>query len=275
MQDKTLEVQPRNATNRWVAIADTRLIIFPSTDRPGPICVALRESGDRCAQPVWSGEPLLPTEVAVPARGMIDAFDPGDRLASRLLAQRCERHIDDTGPNALTPEWVDLDPDDHAELLEEHYCIWTSDGLRFRVDEGDSPMPHLDVTAAMFTTPNVNRTIPRPLASFGDPSAKPTALYRYFDAADVLLYIGITEILHRRASAHFAYSSWMDFAIRSTIERFPNRSSGENAEAAAIKAELPLFNSQHADLEIVTPMLVAYLVDHERYDMLAPVLSRG
>jgi hypothetical protein len=49
----------------------------------------------------------------------------------------------------------------------------------------------------------------------------PTALYRYYDDQDRLLYIGISGSLWARVTAHVKASSWMDFAARSTITRLP------------------------------------------------------
>lgn len=103
----------------------------------------------------------------------------------------------------------------------------------------------------------------------------PTALYRYFDADDLLLYVGISDRLRIRTGSHVAGSSWMDFAVRSTIERHPTRAIALEVEEAAIKAEHPLFNHQHNDTPEARRALVGYLVKHDRLDLLAPAVSRG
>lgn len=78
-----------------------------------------------------------------------------------------------------------------------------------------------------------------------DQEASPTALYRWYDADGHLLYIGITGNLLDRTSQHNSDSSWMEFAARAAVERYPSRPEALAAEEAAIKKEHPLFNSQH------------------------------
>ena len=118
---------------------------------------------------------------------------------------------------------------------------------------------------------------------FCDPSAPwlprilptPTALYFWFDADGVLLYIGITGDLATRQSSHAKRSSWAEFADHSQIHRFPSRPEAEAAEKAAIEAERPLFNHVHNDTAEARQRLVAYLIEHGRMDLLAPAVSRG
>jgi predicted GIY-YIG superfamily endonuclease len=107
------------------------------------------------------------------------------------------------------------------------------------------------------------------------PDDKPTALYRWWDAADLLLYIGISDELAERVKGHVKGSSWMDFAVRSTIERHPTRSAALDAEETAIKAERPLFNHQHNSTPEAQKRLVEYLIKHNRIDLLAPAVFRG
>ncbi len=102
-----------------------------------------------------------------------------------------------------------------------------------------------------------------------------TALYRYFDAQGRLLYVGISEHLRTRTLAHVRASSWMDFAVRSTIERYPNRGEAEAAERSAIEAGLPLFNSVYNDDPAAIRRLVDYLIEHGRTDLLVAAVSRG
>lgn len=103
----------------------------------------------------------------------------------------------------------------------------------------------------------------------------PTALYFWYDAADVLLYIGITGDLATRQSSHAKRSSWSEFADHSKIRRFPSRPEAEAAEKAAIESERPLFNHVHNDTPEARQRLVAYLVERGRMDLLAPAVSRG
>jgi predicted GIY-YIG superfamily endonuclease len=102
-----------------------------------------------------------------------------------------------------------------------------------------------------------------------------TALYRWWDAADLLLYIGISDELSNRVNGHAKESSWMEFAARSTITRYPSRAEAAAAEVAAIKSERPLFNQKHNNSPEARQRLVEYLIEHERLDLLAPAVSRG
>lgn len=103
----------------------------------------------------------------------------------------------------------------------------------------------------------------------------PTALYRWFDADDRLLYVGITSSLRARQSSHAKKSSWEAFAVRATIERYPCRADAEQAELDAIRAERPLFNDVGNDHPDAVRDLVTYLAERGRFDLLAPAVSRG
>lgn len=105
--------------------------------------------------------------------------------------------------------------------------------------------------------------------------ARTTALYRWWDEADVLLYIGIAEHIGTRTKGHAKGSSWMEFAVRSAVERVPSRSGALEAEEAAIKAEHPIFNEQHNNTPEARRRQIEYLIEHDRLDLLAPAISRG
>lgn len=100
-------------------------------------------------------------------------------------------------------------------------------------------------------------------------------LYRWYDGAGRLLYIGITGDLLTRQASHSRKSSWVQFAAGSTIERHPTREAALASEERAIKLELPLFNKQHNDTPEARRRLVEYLIERGRLDLLAPAVSRG
>lgn len=79
-------------------------------------------------------------------------------------------------------------------------------------------------------------------------SPEPTALYRYFDAADVLLYVGISIDPDERWKAH-RYGTdrdgWPKEAVRRTVEWRDSRPEALTAEEEAIKTEKPLYNEKH------------------------------
>jgi hypothetical protein len=78
------------------------------------------------------------------------------------------------------------------------------------------------------------------------PDGMTTALYRRFDSEDLLLYVGVSDGLRTRSKWHERHSPWTPFVARRTTEWFASRAEAEAAEKAAIKAEGPLFNKQHA-----------------------------
>lgn len=75
-------------------------------------------------------------------------------------------------------------------------------------------------------------------------TARRTALYRFFDSDDQLLYIGIAYDPNLRRYQH-AGQPWRDAVARQVIEWYPSRQAAEDAERKAIEAELPLHNIQH------------------------------
>ena len=69
-----------------------------------------------------------------------------------------------------------------------------------------------------------------------------TILYRWFDAAGALLYVGISDSLASRTKAHARGSEWYPKAARSTLESFETREAAMAAEKKAIKTEGPQYN---------------------------------
>jgi hypothetical protein len=72
-------------------------------------------------------------------------------------------------------------------------------------------------------------------------------LYRLYDAADVLLYVGVTDNLPRdRFNRHGRRHGWWPEV--STVDLEPHRAIwlALAAERAAIKAERPLYNKRSA-----------------------------
>lgn len=76
-------------------------------------------------------------------------------------------------------------------------------------------------------------------------AAKTTELYRHYDEAGRLLYVGISLSTGQRLRGHKARSSWWPLVAKITIERFPSREAALTAEAEAIRTEKPLHNSHH------------------------------
>lgn len=69
-----------------------------------------------------------------------------------------------------------------------------------------------------------------------------TKLYRYYDAAGELLYVGISNNALRRLAQHEASKTWQDNVTRVEIEAHPTREAALGAERRAIASENPIHN---------------------------------
>jgi len=85
------------------------------------------------------------------------------------------------------------------------------------------------------------------LISIGQASlnTRPHALYRFYDASDVLLYVGITVDPAARFKKHRGDKPWWDDVDHIGIEKFTTRKEAEAAEKKAIQTEQPLHNVVH------------------------------
>ncbi len=73
-----------------------------------------------------------------------------------------------------------------------------------------------------------------------------TVLYRFFDADDVLLYVGITDKPGSRWEQHMREQPWWPEARRQVTQWLDSRKLAEAAEQAAIRDECPVYNVAHA-----------------------------
>jgi predicted GIY-YIG superfamily endonuclease len=71
---------------------------------------------------------------------------------------------------------------------------------------------------------------------------KPTSLYRFYDAENRLLYVGITLHVPNRWSDHARGKSWWRDVDHSTVEHFATRAEAAAKELTAIRTEGPLYN---------------------------------
>lgn len=99
-----------------------------------------------------------------------------------------------------------------------------------------------------------------------------TALYRFYDAAGELLYIGISNDPDARWKSHrYGIAKWPTLVASRKDEWYDSRWAAEEAEVAAIKAERPLFNSSHNFVEVTfTPAIWAHpVVGHRKREVIA------
>lgn len=71
----------------------------------------------------------------------------------------------------------------------------------------------------------------------------PTAVYRHYDAAGCLLYVGCSSDPHSRFVNHKCSSPWAFRVATISLEWFDDRATALAAEKAAIEAERPPYNS--------------------------------
>lgn len=77
-------------------------------------------------------------------------------------------------------------------------------------------------------------------------TTRPNVLYRFWNAKDQLLYVGITVNPGSRWQTHERDKAWWADVARVTVEHFPDRTSVEAAEREAIRTERPLHNITHS-----------------------------
>lgn len=76
---------------------------------------------------------------------------------------------------------------------------------------------------------------------YSDMVHRRTCLYRAYDAAGQLLYVGISMSLDGRLTKH-RRTEWWPLVAEITVQWFEGREPAKAAERAAIIAEAPLYN---------------------------------
>lgn len=72
-----------------------------------------------------------------------------------------------------------------------------------------------------------------------------TTLYRFYDADDVLLYVGISNNAYQRWQNHSYMKKWWPEVASAKFVSFATREEASVAEVQAIKNEQPKYNVQH------------------------------
>lgn len=99
------------------------------------------------------------------------------------------------------------------------------------------------------------------------PPVSRTAIYRYFDADDNLLYVGITGDPLARDRSHSRRSAFQEFTARQSVEWLPSRAAALEAESSAISSEQPLFNRVGSDPDRDS-RLARYLIARDAFHLL-------
>lgn len=74
---------------------------------------------------------------------------------------------------------------------------------------------------------------------------EPTALYRLYDVAGHLLYIGISKDPEARFKQHVQNQNWWHLVARKDIAWLASREAALNAESEAVREEKPRFDATH------------------------------
>ena len=69
-----------------------------------------------------------------------------------------------------------------------------------------------------------------------------TALYRMYDAAGDLLYVGMSRNLPSRITMHVTEKSWWETVARIEVQHFESREKARQEEKRAIAEDAPLWN---------------------------------
>jgi predicted GIY-YIG superfamily endonuclease len=87
-------------------------------------------------------------------------------------------------------------------------------------------------------------------------------LYRFFDTAGRLLYVGITQNPQLRLRDHRAMKDWWAEVANVTMEHFDSRQAVEAAERIAVRTENPVHNTVRFSQKRrrVTPPMVSLTV---------------
>ena len=73
----------------------------------------------------------------------------------------------------------------------------------------------------------------------------PTSVYLYYDASDILIYVGITSRGIKRNVEHNTTKDWWRFVARQEVEHFDTRHEALAREKALIATHSPPFNTHH------------------------------
>lgn len=89
--------------------------------------------------------------------------------------------------------------------------------------------------------------------------SEPTSVYRYYDAGNLLLYVGITSRGARRNSEHNDSKQWWKYVARQEVDHYPDRRTALIRERDLIRRHRPPFNTQHnIDAAGVRAAYIAY-----------------
>ena len=213
--------------------------IVPAMRNPGtPRCVSVTDTWATELPP--GGWRALSRERATSYRGLVLLYQPnrprgsGSVLGTAVLTD-CHKDLGCCAPwgEPGAVHW-------RLERLRPVEWTWVSEGS--------------DATIWL-PSPQLLAEVLHPYA----PPVEPTALYRCFDAAGTLLYVGVTGDPAARWSHHRSTKAWWPQVETKHVAWFGYRGLAEEAERCAIRTELPRYNiaghperqAERADREVL------------------------
>ena len=102
---------------------------------------------------------------------------------------------------------------------------------------------------------------------------KPTAddgcsVYRIYDAAGELMYVGVTKRGHKRQTEHVAHKRWADEMAETQWEHYPTREEALHREAHLIRTHHPRYNKIHRLPDAGQPERQEYRLRAQQYDVM-------
>lgn len=90
---------------------------------------------------------------------------------------------------------------------------------------------------------------------------RPVTVYRFYDEADQLLYVGISDNPPRRFREHTKHAEWWMDAVRIDLTHYATEQAARAAELKAIRTERPKYNLAgrigERQLPLLNPRLAA------------------
>lgn len=101
-----------------------------------------------------------------------------------------------------------------------------------------------------------------------------TTLYRFFDAQDDLLYVGISMNFASRIRSHKSERDWFTQIASITLEHYETREAAVEAEKQAITQECPRHNVAHNQARAQTLSVDAFRTDYDCAPIFANALMQ-
>ena len=94
------------------------------------------------------------------------------------------------------------------------------------------------------------------------PSDLRNYVYQYFDAAEQLLYVGMTSSAAKRALRHWQRSDWWSWVASVSYQRCPNRDAAFKLESKIRAEQKPLFRWTGGYADLIRELDEELMINH-------------